>query len=205
MKTLKLLAVGLMATITVTAQTKKPLPDSAFNRMIVQDITYAIAGENTPVTGLKVDIYILPLISFVPGLYLSGNISQSDLYHLNTVIGRADDNVKVGGEGGLIFNINNRDKDKTLLSIISYFRYEDLTDSRRTSIITSIQESKDDFQQRNISFGVKVGIPITLPKKQCKILTLLMYKVLMSNDIKVPIDLALNPQVQYKRQINFTS
>lgn len=114
---------------------------------------------------LGVELYILPLNSFVPGLYVSANVSQSNLYKLPSVIGRADDRYKAAAEGGLIFNINNRDKDKTILSITTYFRYEDLTDSRRTSVSTGIQESRDDFNQRNISMGVKVGIPITLPKR----------------------------------------
>lgn len=114
---------------------------------------------------LSAELYILPLASFVPGLYLSANIGHSALYKLPKVVDRADDTFKGSAEGGLIFNVNNRDKDKTLVSIITYFKYADFTDRQRTSVATGIQEDREDFNKRNISIGLKVGIPITLPKK----------------------------------------
>ena len=72
----------------------------------------------------------------------------------------------MGAEGGLVFNISGREKDKekNLFSILFYVRHEDLTDKRRTSKITGILESKDDFLKRNLSLGIKVGIPINLPQ-----------------------------------------
>jgi hypothetical protein len=45
----------------------------------------------------------------------------------------------------VVFNINNREKDKSLLSVIPYFRYEDLTDNVRTPIKTGIAETEKDF------------------------------------------------------------
>lgn len=114
---------------------------------------------------LQAEFYLLPLNSFIPGLYLSGNIAHSNLYKLPDVVGREEDKLKVGAEGGLVFNINNREKDKSLFSIITYFRYEDFTDKIRTDKNTGIEEPRKDFQKRNISMGIKIGIPITLPKR----------------------------------------
>ena len=111
------------------------------------------------------ELYVLPLGTVFPGLYLSSNIGHSELYKLPKVKDRTNDTFKAGAEAGLVFNINNRDKDKTLLSIITYFKYADFTDSQRTSLATGIEETKEDFQKRNISIGLKVGIPITLPKQ----------------------------------------
>ncbi|BAV07021.1 hypothetical protein SAMN05421788_102348 [Filimonas lacunae] len=136
--------------------TEKVVAGSAYNN---SDIKTGLEKQ------LAIELYILPLGSLIPGLYLSGTIGQSDLYKLPKVVGRADDTFKAGAEGGFIFNINNRDKDKTLLSIITYFKYADFTDKQRTSLATGIEESKSDFEKRNISIGLKVGIPITLPKK----------------------------------------
>src|SRR5688572_25254672 len=44
----------LLASPTAFAQTV--LPDTAFDRMVIRDITFAIVGENTPVTGIKIDV-----------------------------------------------------------------------------------------------------------------------------------------------------
>lgn len=139
-----------------TAVTEKSKTGSAYNN---SDIQTGFVKQ------LSAELYLLPLASSFPGLYLSGNVSQSDLYKLPTIVGRENDKWKIGAEGGFIFNINNREKDKTLLSIITYFRYEDFTDRQRTIIKTNITEPNDDFRQRNMSVGLKVGIPITLPKR----------------------------------------
>ncbi len=111
------------------------------------------------------DVYFLPLATIVPGLYVSSTLNKSNIYNLPNIVGRESHKFKLSAEAGFVFNINNREKDKSILSILPYFRYEDLTDSRRTNMITRVEESKDDFQKRNISIGIRVGIPITLPKR----------------------------------------
>ncbi|MEO7215190.1 hypothetical protein [Mucilaginibacter sp.] len=139
-----------------TSVTEKSKTGSAYNN---SDIQSAFMKQGT------VELYLLPLASSCPGLYLSGNVAQSDLFKLPAIAGRQNDTWKIGAEGGFIFNVNNREKDKTVLSVITYFRYEDFTDSQRTTIKTNKAEPIDDFRQRNMGFGLKVGIPITLPKR----------------------------------------
>lgn len=139
-----------------SSQTEKIKTGTAYNNSAIKE-----GWERQ----LVAEFYLLPLNSFVPGLYLAGNIANSDLYKLPGVVGRADDTWKAGAEGGLVFNINNREKDKSLLSIITYFRYEDFTDKTRTDAITGIEEPRRDFQKRNIGMGIKIGIPITLPRR----------------------------------------
>lgn len=56
MKTLKFLMLGLMISLPYLLRAQNLIDPKAFNRMIIQDITHAIAGESTPVTGVKVDI-----------------------------------------------------------------------------------------------------------------------------------------------------
>ncbi len=136
--------------------TEKTINGSAYNN---SDIKTGFEKQ------LSAELYILPLASFVPGLYISTNVGHSELYKLPKVVDRADDTFKAGAEGGLVFNVNNRDNDRTLLSVITYFKYADFTDTQRTPVATGIQEPKEDFKNRNISIGLKVGIPITLPKK----------------------------------------
>lgn len=111
--------------------------------------------------------FLLPLRSFVPGLYASTNINIGDLYHLPKVESREKDDTQIALEGGLVFNIANKEKDKqnTLLSVLLFGRFEDVTDSRRTEIETKKRETEDEFLTRNLSFGLRVGIPINLPKK----------------------------------------
>lgn len=111
------------------------------------------------------EYYLLPLKNLIPGVYISGNLNLSNLYKLNNIVGRENDNILFGAEGGLVFNINDRNNDKSLISICLYSRFADLTDKRRTNKTTNILESKDDFRERNLSFGIKIGIPISLPKK----------------------------------------
>lgn len=118
---------------------------------------------------LTAEIYILPIASyFFPGVYFSGSVNSSELYKLPKIVDRGDDKIQIPVEGGFIFNINSREKDKekSILSISFYCRHEDLTDKRRITIADGIQETRDEFLKRNLSFGVKVGIPITLPQRE---------------------------------------
>lgn len=119
------------------------------------------------VTQFSGEIYLLPLKNFLPGLYFSSSINTSKLYNLPTVLNRENDKVLIPIEGGLVFNVNSREKDKekSILSISFYSRFEDITDKTRTSIATGMEESKEDFLKRNLNFGLKVGIPITLPQR----------------------------------------
>lgn len=116
---------------------------------------------------VTMDYYFLPLQTFYPGFYLSMNAQSSTLYRLQNVAGRQTDNFRLSLETGLVFNITSREKDKerNLLSILTYFRHEDLTDKLRTDIPTGITETKQAFLDRNISFGFRVGIPINLPQR----------------------------------------
>jgi hypothetical protein len=116
---------------------------------------------------LTAEYYLLPLKSLIPGLYISSNINQSKLYNLINFKDRQNDQWQIGVEGGLVFNINSREKDKekSVLSILAYIRHEDVTDSQRTSLKTNLTESSTDFKKRNISVGLRVGIPITLPQR----------------------------------------
>lgn len=111
------------------------------------------------------EIYLIPLKTFFPGIYFAGSINNSNLYKLSTVKGREDDKIFIPLEGGFVFSINSREKDKekSLLSLSAYCRNEDITDKIRTSNTTGKEETKGEFNKRNITFGVKVGIPITLP------------------------------------------
>lgn len=88
-----------------------------------------------------------PLNSFAPGLYISGNVNQSNLYNLTDVAGRQNDDIQISAEGGLVFNIANREKDKekSLLSILVYARFEDFTDEQRTYVEPTKIDTKDDF------------------------------------------------------------
>jgi hypothetical protein len=116
---------------------------------------------------LSSEIYLLPLKSFFPGIYVSGSINSSKLYNLPNVVDRENDKILIPIECGFVFNINSREKDKekSILSISAYFRYEDVTDKRRVSKTNGLEETTDDFTKRNRSFGLKVGIPITLPQR----------------------------------------
>ncbi len=122
--------------------------------------------QNT-LTQLSFEYYLLPLNNFLPGLYINGNLGLSSLYKLPDVEGRENDESIFSIEGGPVFNINSREKDKekSILSISLYARFEDLSDNRRTSISTRIVEKDDDYLNRNLSFGIKVGVPITLPER----------------------------------------
>lgn len=119
------------------------------------------------VTQFSGEVYLLPLKSFLPGLYFSSSINASKLYNLPTVINRGNDKILIPMEGGLVFNINSREKDKekSVLSISFYSRFEDVTDKTRVSVTNGTEETKEDFMKRNLSFGLKVGIPITLPQR----------------------------------------
>lgn len=114
---------------------------------------------------ISAEIYLLPLKYFFPGLYFSSSINSSRLYQLPNVVDRGADKILIPLEGGLVFNINSKEKDKSILSLSVYFRHEDLTDKSRVSKITGKEESREDFMKRNLSFGLKVGIPITLPQR----------------------------------------
>lgn len=122
------------------------------------------SGSLTQILG---ELYLLPIKSMFPGLYISSSINSSNLYNLSNVVGRENDKTLIPMEGGLVFNINSREKgkEKNLLSISTYLRFEDLTDKKRESKTTGDIETKSDFLKRNRSIGIKVGIPITLPKK----------------------------------------
>lgn len=111
------------------------------------------------------EYYLLPLKSFIPGVYVNTNLNYSNLYNLTDYINRENDKFLLGAEGGLIFNINDKASDQSILSICMYTRFEDVTDSKRTAVKTNIVESKSDYLERNLSFGIKVGIPISLPKR----------------------------------------
>ncbi|WP_332736852.1 hypothetical protein [Flavihumibacter sp.] len=112
--------------------------------------------------------YVLPMTDyFLPGLYASTSFNFSQLYKLPNIIGREYDKFQLMLEGGLVININSREKDKekTILSILAYYRHEDLTDKVRTNILTQQAETRDDFRKRNSTLGIRVGIPINLPKR----------------------------------------
>jgi hypothetical protein len=141
-----------------TSVTEKIKSGTAYNH---NDITSGF------VTQLNFEYYLLPLKSLVPGLYVSANANISNIYRLPTVVDRSNDRLQIPLEGGAIFNINSREKDKekSILSILIYLRHEDVTDIRRTAVQTHIEESQDDFRKRNIRIGIRVGIPITLPQR----------------------------------------
>lgn len=113
------------------------------------------------------EYYILPLKSFAPGFYISSSLNRSSLYRLKEIEDRENDNFQVSLEGGPVFNINSREKDKekSLFSLCMYVRFEDLTDSKRTNISDGKTEAHSDFLKRNLSFGLKIGVPITLPER----------------------------------------
>jgi hypothetical protein len=115
---------------------------------------------------LGFEYYRFPLKSWIPGWYVNPNFNFSNLYKLEKVKGRQSDVFLASFEGGMILNINSKEKDKekNLLSILLYLRHEDLTDSRRTTISTNDLEDRSEYLKRNLSFGIKVGIPISLPK-----------------------------------------
>ncbi|TPG58008.1 hypothetical protein [Hymenobacter nivis] len=115
----------------------------------------------------NVDYYNLPLNSFVPGFYISSTVNLGNVYNLNDFVGRENDSFVLGLEGGPVLNIKSRekDKDKNILSILLYLRYEDLTDQRRTSKESRQLEPIEDFRKRNLSVGLRLGIPITLPQR----------------------------------------
>lgn len=117
---------------------------------------------------LFAEYYFLPLNTFIPGFYVSTNLNFNKNNKSTVYTYTGNDILQVAFEGGLIFNINSREKDKekSILSLSAYVRFEDLTDKRRTSSNDSKLESKDDYLERNLSYGLKVGIPITLPQRK---------------------------------------
>lgn len=119
------------------------------------------------VTQLSLEGYILPLKSFFPGVYASTSFNMSRLYRLPKIESRQNDDLQIPIEGGLVFNVVSKEKDKqkTLLSLLFFGRFEDITDSRRITIETQEPETKDEFINRNVSFGLRVGIPVNLPKR----------------------------------------
>jgi hypothetical protein len=141
-----------------TAVTEKAKTGTAYNH---EDIRSGAVGQ------LNLECYVLPLNTLVPGLYLSSSASYGGVYRLPQVVNRGDDKLLVGLEGGVVFNINSRDKDKekNLLSLLVYVRHKDLTDELRTATATGIEESKSDYEKRNLVLGLRVGIPITLPQR----------------------------------------
>ncbi len=141
------------------SSTEKTKTGIAYNK---SDVKSDFLGQ------LGAEYYLLPLKSFIPGLYLSTSLNVSSLYRLNNIVGRENDNLQISSEGGLVFNINSREKDKekSILSLSMYVRFEDITDTKRTSKQDNKLESKDDYLKRNLSFGLKVGVPITLPQKK---------------------------------------
>lgn len=141
-----------------TAVTEKTKSGTAYNH---DDIKTGFLKQ------LILEYYRLPLTSLKPGIYASTNINISDLYRLPNIIGRENDKVQLGLEGGTVFNINSREKDKekSILSLLFYIRHEDLTDKRRTPQQTGEKESWDDYRKRNLSIGIRVGIPINLPQR----------------------------------------
>lgn len=123
--------------------------------------------KNAWVGQTSLECYLLPLNTLVPGLYLSSGLNVSNLYKLSKITGRDEDMTQVSFEGGAVFNVNSREKDKekSIFSLLFYIRHEDLTDTRRTAITTGIEETRDEFRKRNMSIGVRVGIPINLPHR----------------------------------------
>jgi hypothetical protein len=131
-------------------------------------VAYNISELKSDFLGqIGAEYYLLPLKSFCPGLYVAANLNMSNLYRLDNVVGRNNDRTQISSEGGMVLNINSREKDKekSILSLSLYVRFEDITDTRRTSTETNELEPKEDFYERNFSFGLKVGVPITLPEK----------------------------------------
>ena len=138
--------------------TEKVKTGTAYNYdQVKSDFASQLTGE----------IYLLPLKTFIPGFYFSTSVNTSKLYTLPDMAGRDKDKIVIPMEGGLVFNINSREKDKekNILSLSVYTKFEDVTDKIRTAIKDNKVETRDDFMKRNFSVGIKVGIPITLPQR----------------------------------------
>ena len=114
-------------------------------------------------TEIPLELYFLP--KKYPGLYFNTNFRFSKLFNSDDFVGQEKKASQIRAEGGIIFNFNNRDKDKNFLSLSLYFRHLDLTDKIRESKNNGNIETRSEFRDRNISYGLKVGIPITLTKK----------------------------------------
>ena len=117
---------------------------------------------------LPIEYYLLPLKTFIPGFYINTNLRFSSLYKIQDIRDREKDIFLMSLEGGIVFNINSKDKIKSILSLSPYVRFEDITDKKRTTVSTGVEESKNDYYKRNLSFGIRVGIPINLPQTQNK-------------------------------------
>lgn len=141
-----------------TSATEKVKTGTAYN---YEQVKSGFASQ------VNAEIYLLPLRTFFPGIYFSSSINNSKLYTMPDMVGRANDKTMIPMEGGLVFNINSREKDKekNILSLSVYTKFEDITDKRRTAIKDNKEETREDFMKRNFSVGIKVGIPITLPQR----------------------------------------
>jgi hypothetical protein len=134
---------------------------------------YKVKDYQTDFMGqFSLEYYLIPTMkNLIPGLYIAPNFNYSSMYRLKDVSGREKDMYQISGEGGLVFSINSKEKgkEKNLLTIIFYTRFEDFTDKRRTANTpnsVNTKESKGDYENRNLSYGIKVGIPINLaPRK----------------------------------------
>jgi len=101
----------------------------------------------------------------LPGYFVSTRLKLGKINNLNMISDRQDDGVSVRVECGIIYNVENKEKKNGPLFAITLFtRFEDITDGRRTSIASAEIESNEDFLKRNLGFGLRVGIPINLPK-----------------------------------------
>jgi hypothetical protein len=56
MKTIQILAIVLLSSLAQAVRAQKIIESQAFDKMIRNDIAYAISGGSTPITGIKLDI-----------------------------------------------------------------------------------------------------------------------------------------------------
>lgn len=112
-------------------------------------------------------IYILPLKSFYPGFYTSFDFKYNSLYNLSEFDGIKTEKLKIAWEAGAVFNINSKEKDKTnsILSISPYVGFNDISDIKRTKK-TESSDPADKYIKGNLIFGLKLGVPIYLPKRK---------------------------------------
>jgi hypothetical protein len=79
-------------------KTDDPLSEGVFDKMVVQDITYAIIGEATPVSGIKVDVS-------KPEAMISGAFTPKwiDVISFDFKVGSVDKNATIfKGFGNLV-------------------------------------------------------------------------------------------------------
>lgn len=116
------------------------------------------------INSISGEFYYLPLKSFRPGFYAVAAIQHSNSFGLKNVHNRQNDKFRLSGEIGVVVNVNDKKKEKSVVSLSPYVRFVDLRDRPRQDATTLKIEPRSDFFDRNLVLGFRIGVPINITK-----------------------------------------